>query len=130
MLFCGFQFYPNGGIDDFKASFDTAREAKEYFDNYLRNFPFDGIIDDLAIWDRALTASEIAQLVNAPEPSIILVLMLAGLFMYLRYRNKKERPEYVQKKKIYRKKCLDRISGHFEILDKVALHHGDFSSYP
>ncbi len=40
---------------------------------------YDGKIDDVRIWDRALSTSEIVELYNIPEPATVLLLGLGGI---------------------------------------------------
>lgn len=47
---------------------------------------FDGVIDDVRIYDRALSGTEVAELYAIPEPATLLLLALGGLAMIRRRR--------------------------------------------
>jgi hypothetical protein len=47
---------------------------------------FDGAIDDVRIYDRALSGTEVADLYALPEPATLALLALGGLAMLRRRR--------------------------------------------
>jgi hypothetical protein len=49
--------------------------------NYLSSTTFDGLIDDVRIYDYALSANEVTQLYNIPEPATICLFAFAGLML-------------------------------------------------
>jgi hypothetical protein len=84
-------FYVNGALyGTFPTSYDagTNQSTDLYFGRYTVNNSgyFNGSLDDVRIYDNALTASEIAQLV--PEPTTLGVLGLGGLLALGRRRRR------------------------------------------
>ncbi len=67
---------PSGPIDDYAGG--TLR-----FGNHWSGDPAwsKGIMDDVRIYNRALSADEVAQLYAIPEPATLLLLSLGGLFL-------------------------------------------------
>jgi hypothetical protein len=57
----------------------------EITNNYVSSTAFDGIIDDVRIYNYALSAEDVGKLYNVPEPATLLLFGIAGLVL----RNKK-----------------------------------------
>lgn len=40
LVFIGEDYYPNGGMEDFKEDFNTLDDAKQYIENWLNDEPY------------------------------------------------------------------------------------------
>jgi len=87
--------YVNGALDastTFTAP-TTSHDRNLMFGEGIlsQNLEFEGLMDDVKIWDRALSATEVAQVANVvPEPSTFIIWALLGTLAigYARWRRR------------------------------------------
>ena len=62
----------NGGSSDYRIDIGARTRKNNYFK---------GAIDDVRIYDRALSSEEVGQLYTVPEPATMILLGLGGLLI-------------------------------------------------